>query len=75
MISFNPHWGGLDYIEEDSVPPDSFAIYFAPSIANDATAGALQMEAETSAQQFMQLGFRAATENMYGSGLFVSSFA
>lgn len=74
MISFNPYWWGNDYVEEDSVPPDSFAISFTPSIANDATAGALQLGWQESALQFLQSGFRASTENIQGAGLMVSSF-
>lgn len=74
MIGFNPHWGGLDYVEEDSVPPDGFSISFVPSVVNDATAGALQLDWEASSMQFMQSEFRASTENMYGAGLMVSSF-
>ncbi len=74
MIGFNPYWGGLDYVEDDSVPPDGFAITFIPSVAGDATAGILQNDSESSATQFLQAGFRASTENMYGAGLVVSSF-
>jgi len=74
MIGFNPYWGGLDYVEEDSVPPDGFAISFVPSLVNDATAGILQLDWEAGAMQFMQNQFRASTENMDGAGLMVSSF-
>lgn len=73
MIGFNPHWGGLDYVQDDSVPPDSFAISFVPSIVNDATAGALQANSESSVLQDMQAGFRLSAENMMGAGLMVSS--
>lgn len=74
MIAFDPHWGGLDYMQ-DTPPGDGMGIAFFPSLANDATAGQLQLEAEASAQSFMQLQFRASTENMYGSGLVVSATA
>lgn len=74
MIGFNPHWGGLDYVEEDSVPPDGFAITFVPSLANDAIAGILQMDYESGAMQDMQSQFKASTENMAGAGLMVSAF-
>ena len=73
MISFNPHWGGLDYVQ-DSAPPDGFGLVFLPSLAIDATAGAPQLESEESVHQFMQTQFRSATENMYfDAGLIVSS--
>lgn len=72
MINFNPFWGGLDYIQ-DTPPNDGFGLVFLPSLASDMTAGALQLESEESVHQFMQSGFRAATENMYDAGLIVSS--
>lgn len=72
MISFNPFWGGLDYIQ-DSPPYDSLAITFEPSIAIDATAAVPQAESESSAMSFMTSQFRAAAENMYDSGLVYSS--
>lgn len=68
MISFDPSWGGLDYIQ-DTPPEDGMAIVFLPSIANDALAGQLQAESESSARSFMQAQFRAAAENMRDSGL------
>ncbi|MBD5641592.1 MAG: purine nucleoside permease [Desulfovibrio sp.] len=71
MISFNPHWGGLDYLQ-DSSPADGCGIVFLPSLASDATAAVPQMESEESVHQFMQSGFRAATENLYSAGLLVS---
>lgn len=74
MTGFNPYWGGLDYVTDDSQPPDGFAISFLPSIANDAVAGVLQADSESSVLQFMQSQFRASTENMYDSGLVVSSY-
>lgn len=73
MTGFNVYWGGLDYVEEDSVPPDGFAITFVPSLVNDSTAGALQLEAEASTQQYMQNQFRASTENILGAGVFASA--
>lgn len=72
MISFNPHWGGLDYTQ-DTPPWDGMGLVFLPSLAMDTTAGAPQLESEESVHQFMQSQFRAATENMYDSGLVVSS--
>lgn len=72
MIAFDPHWGGLDYAQ-DTPPFDGMAIAFFPSIASDVTAGQLQLESEASVQSFMQLQFRASTENMYDSGLVVSA--
>lgn len=74
MIGFNPHWGGLDYVQDDSQPPDSFVISFVPSLVNDATAGALQADAESSVHQDLQAGLRLSAENMFGAGLLVSSF-
>ena len=72
MISFNSHWGGLDYLQ-DSTPADGCSIVFLPSLANDATAAVPQMEAEESVHQFMQAQFRSATENMYyDAGLIAS---
>lgn len=72
MISFNPYWGGQDYAQ-DTPPYDGFAITFLPSIVNDAVAGLLQADSEASAMSFMQNQFRASAENMYDSGLVVSS--
>lgn len=72
MISFNPFWGGLDYTQ-DTPPYDGMGLVFLPSLASDMTAGAVQLESEESVHQFMQSGFRAATENMYDAGLIVSS--
>lgn len=72
MIMFDPGWGGLDYIQ-DTPPQDGMAIVFLPSLANDAIAGQLQLESEESTRSFMQSQFRAAAENMYESGLFVSA--
>lgn len=72
MIAFDPHWGGLDYVQ-DTPPGDGMGIAFYPSIVHDVTAGQLQLESESSVLSFMQLQFRAATENMYDSGLFVSA--
>lgn len=72
MISFNPLWGGQDYIQ-DSPPYDGLAICFLPSIVNDALAGVLQLDSETSCQSFMQTAYRVSAENMYDSGLIVSS--
>lgn len=72
MISFNPHWGGLDYVQ-DTPPQDGMGLVFLPSLALDAAAGYPQLESEESVHQFMQSQFRAATENMYDSGLVVSS--
>lgn len=72
MISFDPYWGGLDYVQ-DSPPYDGLAISFAPSIVNDATAAVPQAESESSVLQFMQSQFRATAENMYDSGLVVSA--
>lgn len=72
MISFNPHWGGLDYLQ-DSSPGDGSPISFLPSLAIDATAAVPQIEAEESVHQFMQAGFRAAAENMQGAGLIYSA--
>lgn len=72
MIGFNPLWGGLDYIQ-DTPPGDGLAITFLPSVVNDSCAGALQLDSEASALSFMQDQFRASTENMYDSGLVISS--
>lgn len=72
MTSFNPYWGGLDYAQ-DTPPYDGFAITFVPSIANDTVAGILQGDSEASVLSFMQNQFRASAENMYDSGLVVSS--
>ena len=72
MISFDPHWGGLDYVQE-TPPGDGLGIIYLPSIAHDSTAGQLQLESEASVHSFMQLQFRAVTENMYGSGLIISA--
>ena len=72
MIFFNPGWGGLDYIQ-DTPPQDGMGIVFLPSLANDATAGALQLESEESVHSFMQSQFRAVTENMYETALIVGS--
>ena len=71
MIVFDPHWGGLDYMQ-DTPPDDGMAIAFFPSVANDATAGQLQLESEASVKSFMQAQFRIVTENMHGAGLFIS---
>lgn len=74
MIGFNPHWGGLDYVVEDSQPPDIFAISFYPSIANDSIAAVDQANSESSVRQDLEAGFRAAAENLLGAGALVSSF-
>lgn len=71
MISFNSYWWGLDYVQ-DSTPADGCSIVFLPSLANDAAAAVPQAESEESVRQFMQSGFRAATENIYSAGLMVS---
>lgn len=72
MLFFDPYWGGLEYIQ-DTPPADSMAITFLPSIANDSAAGQLQLDSQESARSFMQSQFRASTENMYESGLVVST--
>ena len=74
MNSFNPYWGGLDYIQ-DTPAEDGFALVFTPSLANDALAGALQLDSESSAQQFLQVQFRIAAENMGDRGLIVAANA
>lgn len=71
MLFFNPDWGGLEYVQ-DTPPPDSMSIAFLPSVANDSAAAQLQMDAQESTRSFMQSQFRAATENMYESGLVLS---
>lgn len=72
MVSLNPYWGGLDYIQ-DSTPEDGGGIVFLPSLVSDVTAAVPQLEAIESVQQFLQSGFRASTENLYGAGLMISS--
>lgn len=74
MISFNPMWGGLDYVQ-DTPPGDGFAITFLPSIVSDVTAGQLQGDSEASVHSFMQQQFRMAAENMYDSGLVAHAIA
>ena len=72
MIFFNPGWGGLDYIQ-DTPPQDGMAIVFLPSLANDATAGGLQLESEESVHSFMQTQFRAVAENIGESALIIGA--
>lgn len=72
MIFFNPGWGGLDVVQ-DTPPADGMAITYLPSIVNDALAGQLQYDSQESTRSFMQEQFRAAAENMYESGLVVST--
>lgn len=72
MISFNPHWGGVDYFQ-DTPPNDRLGPVFTPSMAIDTTAAQPQLESQESAHQFMQSQYRAVTENVYDSGLIVSS--
>lgn len=74
MHSFNPYWGGLDYIQ-DTPAEDGFALVFTPSLANDSVAGVLQLDSEASVHQFMQTQFRMATENLIGYGTIVSANA
>lgn len=72
MTGFDPYWLGLDYVI-DSTPGDGDAIMFFPSIVNDAAAGYLQAESESSALSFMQDSFRSAAMNMLDSGLVVNA--
>ena len=72
MISFNPYWGGLDYMQ-DTPPQDGMAIAFFPSIASDVTAGQLQLDSESSVKSFMQAQFRIVSENTHGYGLLISA--
>lgn len=74
MIAFDSYWGGLDY-SFDTPPGDGFAITYLPSLANDSTAGLLQLDSEESVHSFMQTQFRMAAENMAGSGLVASHIA
>lgn len=73
MISFDPVWRGLDVVQ-DTPPGDALAITFAPSIVSDVTASMAQLDSEASVQAFMQDQFRASAENMYDSGLVVSTW-
>ncbi len=71
MISFNPLWGGQDYIQ-DTPPYDGMGITFLPSIVNDASASELQLQSESSCHSDMQATFRISSENMYDAGLIYS---
>ena len=72
MISFNPWWGGVDYVQ-DTPPYDGLCIEYVPSIANDYTAAFEQMQSMESAKSFMQAQFRRDAENMLDAGLIYSS--
>lgn len=74
MIALDPLWGGLDVVQ-DTPPGDTLAISFAPSIVSDVTAAVPQLDAQASVQSFMQDQFRASAENMYDSGLVVSTWS
>uniref|UniRef100_UPI002637E4B1 hypothetical protein n=2 Tax=uncultured Desulfovibrio sp. TaxID=167968 RepID=UPI002637E4B1 len=74
MIALDPLWGGLDVVQ-DTPPGDALAISFAPSIVSDVTAAVPQLDSQASVQSFMQDQFRASAENMYDSGLVVSTWS
>ncbi|MBD5626627.1 MAG: hypothetical protein HDQ90_03925 [Desulfovibrio sp.] len=74
MIALDPLWGGLNVVQ-DTPPHDSLGISYAPSIVTDVTAAVPQLDSMASVQSFMEHQFRAAAENMYDSGLVVSTWS
>ena len=74
MIAFEPLWGGTSVVQ-DTPPYDALGITFAPSIVTDVTAAMPQLDSQASVHSFMQDQFRACTENMYDSGLVVSTWS
>ena len=74
MIAFEPLWGGTSVVQ-DTPPHDALGITFAPSIVTDVTAAVPQLDSQASVHSFMQDQFRASTENMYDSGLVVSTWS
>ncbi|MDE7370458.1 MAG: hypothetical protein K2N07_01695 [Desulfovibrio sp.] len=74
MIALDPTWGGLNVVQ-DTPPHDSLGISYAPSLVTDVTAAVPQLDSMASVQSFMEHQFRAAAENMYDSGLVVSTWS
>lgn len=74
MIAFDPFFGGLNVVQ-DTPPGDALGISFTPSIVSDVTAALPQLDSQASAQSFMEHQFRASAENMYDSGLVVSTWS
>ncbi|WP_165078477.1 MULTISPECIES: hypothetical protein [unclassified Desulfovibrio] len=74
MIALDPLWGGLNVVQ-DTPPRDSLGISYAPSIVTDVTAAVPQLDSMASVQSFTEHQFRAAAENMYDSGLVVSTWS
>ena len=74
MIALDPLWGGLNVVQ-DTPPHDALGITYAPSIVTDITAAVPQLDSQASVLSFMEHQFRAAAENMYDSGLVVSTWS
>lgn len=74
MFALDPYWGGINVVQ-DTPPHDALGITFAPSLVTDVTAAVPQLDSQASVQSFMEHQFRAAAENMYDSGLVVSTWS